>query len=34
MTEEALRQLRETETPDDSPEVGGGSPKTDLGQVD
>lgn len=34
MTEEALRQLRETETPEDAPEVGGGSPGTDLGQVE
>lgn len=33
MTEEALRQLRET-APDDSPEVGGGSPGTDLGEVE
>lgn len=34
MTEEALRQLRETETPDDAPEVGGGSPATDLSQAE
>ncbi|KKY36992.1 hypothetical protein UCDDA912_g02997 [Diaporthe ampelina] len=34
MTEEALRQLRQTETPEGSPEVGGRSPGTDLGQVD
>lgn len=35
MTEEALRQLRETEQKsDDAPEVGGGSPGTDLGQVE
>lgn len=35
MTEEALRQLRETEQKsDDAPEVGGGSPGTNLGQVE
>lgn len=34
MTEEALRQLRQTDKSEvDAPEVGGGSPGTDLGQV-
>lgn len=36
MIQEALRQLRESApvAPDDSPEVGGGSPGSDLGQVE
>lgn len=34
MIEEALGQLRQTRTSEDSAEVGGGSPRTELGQID